>query len=293
MNTSPDESVGRRVCVGANGVELVADGWGQPGRPAVLLLHGGGQTRHSWGATAQMLASAGLYALHAALRGHGESGWDPQGDYSFAAQMADVEAWCRLLDRPAIVGASLGGLAALWTEGTRAAHGDPPAGSCLVLVDIAHRSDVAGVERIANFMNGSPEGFATLAEAADAVALYLPHRPRPATTDGLVRNLRRGDDGRYRWHWDPRFMSAERPSPTVDGNEFTEHARHVTVPTLLVRGGRSDVLSADAAAEFLTLVPHAEFADIGDAHHMVAGDRNDVFASAVVEFLLRVLAGQQ
>jgi pimeloyl-ACP methyl ester carboxylesterase len=290
MNTAGDEMAGRRVCVGSNEVELVADAWGDPARPAVLLLHGGGQTRHSWGATAQMVSRAGLYAVNADLRGHGESGWDSRGDYSFAAQMADVEAWCRLLDRPAIVGASLGGPAALWTEGTRAANGDAPAGSCLVLVDIAHRSDVAGVERIVNFMNASPDGFATITEAADAVARYLPHRPRPATIDGLARNLRRGDDGRYRWHWDPRFMSTDRPRATVDGNVFTDHARHLTLPTLLVRGGRSDVLSADAAAEFLMLVPHAEYADIGDAHHMVAGDRNDVFASVVVEFLTRACA---
>ena len=59
-------------------------------------------------------------------------------------------------------------------------------------------------------------------------------------------------------------------------------------PVLLVRGGRSDVLSREMAAEFLSLVPHAEFADVGDAHHMVAGDQNDAFATAVVEFLTRV-----
>lgn len=293
MNTTGDEMAVRRVCVGSNDVALVADAWGDPAHPAVLLLHGGGQTRHSWGTTAQQLSRAGIYAVNADLRGHGESGWDPHGDYSYAAQMADVEAWCRLLDCPAIVGASLGGLAALWTEGTRAADGDGPAGSCLVLVDIAHRSDVVGVERIVNFMQASPDGFASVAEAADAVARYLPHRPRPANSDGLARNLRRGNDGRYRWHWDPRFMSTDRPRATVDGNVFTAHARHLTLPTLLVRGGRSDVLSTDAAAEFLALVPHAEYADIGDAHHMVAGDRNDVFAAAVEEFLTRVHGGRR
>ena len=108
------------------------------------------------------LSHAGFYAVNADLRGHGESGWDPNGDYSFAAQMVDVEAWCDLLGRPAIVGASLGGLAGLWTEGTRAANGQPPAGSCLVLVDIAHRSEAEGVERIMSFMRGNPEGFASV-----------------------------------------------------------------------------------------------------------------------------------
>jgi pimeloyl-ACP methyl ester carboxylesterase len=291
--SADDVSTIRLSCVGANGVELVADAWGDPGRPPVLLLHGGGQTRHSWGTTARMLSQAGMYAVTADLRGHGESAWDPDGDYSFDAQMADVEAWSQLLGSPALVGASLGGLAAMWTEGTRAVNGLPPVGSCLVLVDIAHRSDIAGVERIIGFMNASPEGFASIADAADAVAAYLPHRSRPANTDGLARNLRRHNDGRYRWHWDPRFMSGERPRPSTDHHVFSAHAAQLRLPVLLVRGGRSDVLTSEAAAEFLSLVPHAEYADIVGAHHMVAGDRNDVFANTVVEFVTRVLGGQR
>lgn len=285
-------SVERRTCTGANGVELVADAHGSSEHPAVLLLHGGGQTRHSWGNTAAALGCAGFYAVNADLRGHGESQWDPAGDYSFAAQMADVEAWSRQLGQPAIVGASMGGLAGLWTEGTRSANGQPPAGSCLVLVDIAHRSEPEGVERIVGFMRGNPEGFASVDEAADAVSEYLPHRTRPANTDGLARNLRQGADGRYRWHWDPQFMIGARPRSSVDFEMFTQHARHLHLPVLLVRGGRSDVLSVEVAAEFLTLVPHAEYADIGDAHHMVAGDHNDAFAATVVEFLTRVVGTQ-
>ena len=283
----------RRTCVGANDVELVADAHGNSDDPAVLLLHGGGQTRGSWGTTAQALADQGFYAVNADLRGHGESAWDPTGDYSFAAQMADVEAWCRLLNQPAIVGASMGGLAGLWTEGTRAADGQPPAGSCLVLVDIAHRSEAEGVERIVGFMRSNPQGFDSIDEAADAVAEYLPHRTRPANTAGLARNLRRGDDGRFRWHWDPQFMSEARPRSSVDFDRFATHARHLRLPVLLVRGGRSDVLSKDTAAEFLSLVPHAEYADIGDAHHMVAGDHNDAFAATVVEFLTRVVRARR
>jgi pimeloyl-ACP methyl ester carboxylesterase len=286
-------SVERRTCVGANGVELVADAHGDPRDPAVLLMHGGGQTRHSWGNTAQALGTAGFYAVNTDLRGHGESGWDPHGDYSFVAQMADVEAWCDQLDRPAIVGASLGGLAGLWTEGTRAANGQPPAGSCLVLVDIAHRSEPVGVDRVMSFMSGNPDGFASVDEAADAVAEYLPHRPRPSSSDGLARNLRLGEDGRYRWHWDPQFMNRSRPRSSVDFDIFTTHARNLTLPVLLVRGGRSDVLSRELAEEFLTIVPHAEFADVGDAHHMVAGDQNDVFSAAVIDFLTRVAGSRR
>lgn len=279
-------SPARVICAGANGVELVADAYGSPSAPAVLLLHGGGQTRHSWGGTAAALAAQGFYAVSADLRGHGDSDWDPDGNYTFAMFQTDTEAWCEQLGRPVVVGASMGGLAALWTEGTRAAEGLPPACRALVLVDIAHRSEAEGVQRIVDFMTGRPEGFATLDEAADAIAEYMPHRPRPTNLAGLSRNLRLGEDGRYRWHWDPKFMDRDRrPRSTTDFEMFTQHAQHLTMPVLLVRGRMSDVVSEETAQEFLRIVPQAKYADVGGARHMVAGDRNDSFTASIVEFL--------
>jgi pimeloyl-ACP methyl ester carboxylesterase len=131
----------RLVCRGANRIELVADAYGDPALPPVLLLHGGGQTRHSWGGTAETLASHGFYAVSADLRGHGDSEWDPTGDYTFPVFQFDTEAWCEMLGCPSLVGASMGGIAALWTEGTRAEEGKPPASRAVVLVDIAHRNE--------------------------------------------------------------------------------------------------------------------------------------------------------
>ena len=277
----------RLVCRGASGLELVADAYGVDVDPPVLLLHGGGQTRHSWGGTAAALAARGFYAVSADLRGHGDSDWDPDGNYAFSAFQTDTEAWCEQLGRPSIVGASMGGLAAMWTEGARAEAGLPPASRAVVLVDIAHRSEQAGITRIVEFMTGRPEGFATLEEVADAIAEYLPHRPRPTNLGGLARNLRIGEDGRYRWHWDPAFMTHDRPRSHDDFARFADHVTRMTMPVLLVRGRMSDVVSEEAAQEFLTLVPHAEYVDVGDAHHMVAGDRNDAFTDAVVAFLER------
>ena len=183
----------------------------------------------------------------------------------------------------------MGGITGMWMEGTRAEEGLPPAARALVLVDIAHRSEAAGIQRIVEFMTGRPEGFASLEEAADAVAEYMPHRPRPSNTDGLARNLRLGDDGRYRWHWDPAFMGEERrPRTSTHVDIFVEHARRLTLPVLLVRGRMSDVVSEETAQEFLQIVPHAEYVDVQDAHHMVAGDRNDAFTGPVVSFLRRL-----
>jgi pimeloyl-ACP methyl ester carboxylesterase len=276
--------IARMELVGHGGIRLVADQRGAG--PDVLLLHGGGQTRHAWGGAAQALAAHGFRSTTVDLRGHGDSQWSPDGDYSYDAFSGDVVALCRELDRPAVVGASLGGLAAL-----EASREGPELMSALVLVDITPRLEPDGVVRIMSFMADRPNGFASLDEAADAIASYMPHRPRPADPSGLAKNLRLGDDGRWRWHWDPRFISSDRrPNAAHRADELMDRARALTVPTLLVRGRMSDIVSEAGAREFLDAVPHAEYVDIADAAHMVAGDENDAFAGAVIEFLQRVRA---
>src|SRR5690606_10858671 len=99
--------------------------------------------------------------------------------------------------RPVLVGASLGGLTALLLEGEIA----PGTARGLVLVDVAPRVEPEGVLRIHAFMTAHPDGFADLEEAAAAISDYLPHRPRRGVPPGLAKNLRRGADGRWRWHW--------------------------------------------------------------------------------------------
>lgn len=272
---------------GAGAVRLVAHAYGNPASPPVLLLHGGGQTRHAWAGTARRLADAGFHAVALDLRGHGDSDWASDGDYSIDAFASDLRAVASTFDEPpAVVGASLGGGVVLVAEG----EATSPLSSAVVLVDIAHRIEMDGAMRILGFMTGRPEGFVSLEEAADAIAEYLPHRPRPTDLSGLTKNLRRGDDGRYRWHWDPAlFQGHLTPASAQDPERRVLAARGLDVPTLLVRGRMSDLLSEEAAAEFLELVPHAEFVDVRDAGHMVAGDRNDVFTDAVAGFLIRHL----
>lgn len=277
-----------------NGMELHADAWGDPGHRPVLLVHGGGQTRHSWGGTAAALAAEGWYAIAYDQRGHGTSDRAPDRDYSkqrFAEDVIDVAA--RVSSRtgtpPVLVGASLGGLASLLAEGELA----PGCASALVLVDITPRMEPDGVARIAGFMLAKvDEGFASLQEAADAIAEYQPHRPPPRNLEGLAKNLRLDPDGRWRWHWDPDFFLG--PSPLGADREpgrFQAAARRLQVPTMLVRGRLSDLVSEDTAREFLELCPTAEFVDVSEAGHMVAGDRNDAFSEAVVRFLHGLLPG--
>src|SRR4029077_21265249 len=120
----------------ADGVELVADTWGQVGDPPALLLHGGGQTRHAWKQGGRVLASRGYHSVAVDLRGHGDSDWSPDENYTIDHFADDVR---RLAEgfghKPVLIGASLGGLASLVAAG----EATKPIASALVLVDITPR----------------------------------------------------------------------------------------------------------------------------------------------------------
>jgi len=267
----------------ADGVVLRGDAWGAAGDLPVLLLHGGGQTRHSWAGAGRRLGESGWRALALDLRGHGESDWSPDGVYGVDVLLADLLAVLKgFAEPPVLVGASLGGMLSLLAEGESEAR----VCRALVLVDVTPRLEPEGVSRIVDFMTARPEGFASLEEAAEAVAAYRRHRVRPRDLGGLRKNLRLCEDGRYRWHWDPAFL---RPGPRGRRYNHSERlqdaARRLAVPTLLVRGRESDVVSEAGARDFLEAVPHARFVDVSQAGHMVAGDRNDAFSDAVIAFL--------
>ncbi len=270
---------------GEGGVTIVADRRGDPSGLSVLFLHGGGQTRHSWGRTASAVAARGWCAWTLDARGHGESDWAPDSDYRLRTFAADVRRVIEAIGgRPPLVGASLGGLTSLMLMG----RVSPGISSGLVLVDIVPRMEKAGTDRIQEFMSDRmTEGFDSLDEVADAVAAYNPLRGRPADPEGLRKNLRERD-GRFYWHWDPAFMNSQSdrgPAEICDHDLMMECALAIDEPILLVRGRMSDVVSEEGAQEFLDAVPQAGFVDVGDAGHMVAGDRNDAFTDAVVGFL--------
>lgn len=278
---------------GHSGNRLVAD-LHQPdtnahGNP-VVLLHGGGQTRHAWGGAARRIADAGHMAFTVDQRGHGDSAWPEDKGYALFDYADDAVTLCKAVaaqtgSRPVLVGASLGGIC-----GLIAAHkGGQGLLAGLVLVDITPHMDPEGVSRVQGFMaERMRDGFATLDEAADAIAAYLPHRPRRRSLDGLAKNLRQGEDGRYRWHWDPAFIDGPRNINTggqAVQDALIEAARSLSIPVLLVRGQQSELVTEEAVQAFREMVPHADFVDVSGAGHMVAGDRNDAFNDAVIGFL--------
>lgn len=268
----------------ADGLELVADRYGRPVRGAVLMAHGGGQTRHAWTKTAAALATRGWAAVALDLRGHGDSGWSPTGDYGIERFAEDLAGVARDIGgQPALIGASLGGLAGLFAEAKVA----PGSFSSITLVDIVPNMDPDGAAKVMAFMSAHlGQGFGSLEEAADVIAAYLPHRPRRSDLSGLAKNLRQGGDGRLRWHWDPSFVSGvHRGRSLRDAEEFQARLAGLTLPVHLIRGRLSELVSQEAAEAFVAQLPNARFTDVAGASHMVAGDRNDAFLDAVVDFL--------
>ncbi|MCH2457961.1 MULTISPECIES: alpha/beta fold hydrolase [Henriciella] len=271
----------------ASGLTLTCSAYGQNSAPTVIFAHGGGQTRHAWKGAARSLGQQGFYSIALDLRGHGDSEWAEDGDYSLEAFGRDLVAVAEQLSdegrAPHIVGASLGGLGAMVGAGML----QPKAFASITLVDITPNMEASGVAKIIGFMaEHSVDGFATLEEAADVIAQYLPHRPRPTDLDGLRKNLRQGQDKRWRWHWDPAFIQGVMKRSAVErAGDLEQSVRNITVPVHLVRGRMSELVSEASVQKFQALLPQAHFTDVAGARHMVAGDNNDVFTTAVSNFL--------
>ena len=267
----------------SDGVQISGDRWpgGGPGE-VVVLLHGGGPTRHSWDRTAERLAAAGSTVLTLDARGHGESDWVPDRDYSIDDFVGDLLAFVATLDRaPVLVGASLGGITSLVAAGEH-----PGLARGLVLVDVVVSIERAGVNRIRAFLTAHHDGFASLEDVAAAIEAYNPRRRRSRNLDGLRKNVRQRDDGRWYWHWDPAFISNDdEPQRRTDRQRLRHAASAITIPTLIVRGLQSDVVSDAGIADMQRLIPRAQIVEVPQAGHMVAGDDNDVFATRLTEFL--------
>lgn len=267
---------------GAGGLQLAADEWSASGT-TVLMLHGGGQSRHSWKKTGQTLADNGFHVLALDSRGHGDSEWAPDGDYSVDAFVADTRAVVDQIGKPVfVIGASLGGLTGILL----ARDLGPAKVASLTLVDVVPNVEHVGIDRIRNLMSSGVAGFDTLEQAAEAVAAYLPLRTKPRSPQGLTKNLRYRDGRRF-WHWDPAFLANPCTSPLGQVEDIQRAAIELTIPMLVIRGAVSDVASQAGAEEFLRFVPTADVVELPGDGHTAAGDHNDAFSGIVLDFAER------
>jgi pimeloyl-ACP methyl ester carboxylesterase len=263
--------------------------WGPSVAPPVVCLHGGGQTAYMY----EELGSA-LRATHHVLApdlpNHGDS--DPLPDDLWGREHLAATIPPLLdefgLQRAVLVGASLGGLASI---SFAAEHPDRLVG--IVLIDIGHRLEDEGVQKIMDFMRAH-ESFGSLEEAADFIAGYLPYR-KSFRPENLKRNLRQRADGRWIWKHGMGRRSQRQLETTgaeLDWKSImtgvAEDAAGIDVPVLLLRGGASDVLSGDAAEELMRILRHGRLETVEKAGHLAAGDNPHSTVGLVKGFLAQL-----
>ena len=238
---------------------------GRHGNP-VLLLHGGGQTRHAWGGAARRIADSGHAAFTVDQRGHGDSAWGVD-DMAYASDDYARRCCCGMpRNRERGRSAAGAGRGVAWVAFRECWPRIWADRTCLPASfwSISRRTwTPRGVSKIQGFMaERMREGFATLEEAAGAIAAYLPNRPPPRSLEGLAKNLRQGADGRYRWHWDPAFIDGPRTINTGGGTvqqNLIRAARGLTIPVLLVRGQQSELVTEEAVQAFREIGPACGF----------------------------------
>lgn len=269
----------------AEGLQLSADIAGDPWRHRLIFLHGGGQSRFSWRKALRIFTDDGYSVISYDLRGHGESGWSPSGDYSLEAHMRDLVCVVRSCPpRPIIIGASLGGRVAL----AAAAELGPDAIAGLILVDLTPKLDPRGLSRVLGFLGASKLGFESISAAIDTLDLYAESQYAKVSED-FDHTLSLAEDGRYYWKWDPAAALDASLDPLEIEAKLRIAARRAKVPTLLIRGTESDLVTAECVADFLEAMPWAEVIEIAGQGHLMKGANRELFCAAALDFIRRTV----
>ncbi len=257
--------------------------WGTRGKRPILFLHGGGLTAHTWDLVCLALRD-GYHCLALDQRGHGDSEWSPEMDYSIEACRDDIGAFADLLrlDGFVLVGMSMGGVNAIAYAGRASERL-----AALVVVDVGPEVRSEGVQRIRAF-TAAPAEFESVDEAVERALAFNPRRDPRLLRRSLLHNLRRLPDGRWTWKYDRRHR--ER----IDLDEMARRRRalwaevpRIGCPTLVVRGARSDVFLDEDAEALARALPRGEWVRVEEAGHTVQGDNPKALVAEIRGFLAR------
>ncbi|WP_175716696.1 alpha/beta fold hydrolase [Burkholderia anthina] len=273
--------------VSSDGLRLHYVSWGREDAPPVVMLHGLRSYAHTWEPVAEALVDR-YRVIALDQRGRGLSDWDPQRDYYAAAYVRDLNALVKHLGlrRFVLVGHSMGGANAFVYAGERPEH---LAG--LVIEDIGPGASAGsqGSERIKRELKETPHGFGSWDEARAFWRRQRPNISEVALESRLVHSLREDANGMIVWRHDAEGIAAARLAATPEQLvHLWPLVRNLHVPTLLVRGGDSDFLSAEVAAEMAAANPVIDPVSIPGATHYVHDDQLLAFNQALRRWLDRL-----
>ena len=255
--------------------------WGTKGLRPILFLHGGALTAHTWDLCCLALRDE-FHCIALDQRGHGDTDWAPDADYSIGAQREDIRGFAdRLgLDRFVLVGQSMGAI-----NGLAFAVTHPERLSALVMIDAGPEVRRRGSSRIREFVNGGakPE---TLEEIIERALAFNPRRDPQILRRSLMHNLRRQPDGSWSWKYDrSRFQRLDHDTYLAERRRLADNLAKVTCPALVIRGAESDVFHQDDAERLAKNFPDGRQITIAQAGHTVQGDNPKDLVAALREFL--------
>ena len=262
---------------GLDGVFLHALHRGEPSRPKLVLLHGGGANAHWWDHLASALARD-CHVVALDFRGHGAS--DHPDEIVAGAFQRDLAALLEHLSAPqaALVGHSMGGEVAL-------AHAaGATATRAVVAIDVA-RGASPRTRRAMRLGLSMRTGYSTREEA---VARYRFLPPAPYASEALrcsiaEHSVYQAPDGRFRFRFDPRWFSLPaRSEPPLE---------RIACPTLVVRGAESSLMTAEGAAQLVRRIPRARLVELAEAGHHVHLDQPQACLEVLRSFLIETMRG--
>jgi esterase len=255
--------------------------WGDPDLPDVLLLHGSNQSAHSWDLVSLHLADR-FHVIALDQRGHGDSEWARDVDYSSTAMAADAAAIAEQLGLvdPIVVGHSMGGMNTM-----RMVLDHPERASKVVLVDIGPELSEQGAKTIRSFITENRE-FDDLDTFINAVLKYDRYRPREHIERTVKYNLLQRADGKFISKRDhgPRLSTTAEHRNRSD--RFTlDDAAGFGLPVLVIRGAESEIFTAEAAERFVNVLPRGQLVTVANSGHNVQGQNTPGFIEALTPFL--------
>jgi len=266
--------------VNASGLSFHYVEWGAPTQPPLLCLHGITQTAHSWDEVATDLA-ADYRVLCFDQRGHGDSDWAPGGDYTRQTQAADLDAITDALGLRQFIlaGMSMGGINSITFT---ARH--PEKVRALIIVDVSPEIQVKGVENIRSFIQ-APDELDTFEAFVERAHQFNPRRSLENIRSRLSHNLKQLPSGKWTWKYDKALRAGERSFQASALQNLWDDVRLIRCPTLIIKGGESDILSAESATKLQAAIPGSRLAIVPGAGHSVMGDNPAAFVGAVRPFL--------